>query len=415
MQVLRLNEKMRILIVYVSVFFMLFASNMVSAILLGSLVKYAFWAWGLCLLVFVNEKFTKRNLLILCGLLVFRGLIILFQLSAGIAVTSTTINSILGLILYLNTIIQTAELCTATEYAHAYINLMVGISIVSLVCFIILMSPMREQILTFAQIDDRFIHSYIHLWGLNNNIWRIDLFTRNSGPWWEPGAFQIFITYAMIMIMSGRLENNKRLRVQFFILVITWITIQSTTGYLIMGFVFLLMFRSVMEIIFQRPYEDISQKQKILLICIAICLLTVFFCTIGYANIREKLSAGNGSSTLRFHDVLSSFEISWIRPLIGVGENLSPYYAIYEITNNSAALLVIAISYGWPYLFYFTALLYGGMKHFFRNKSPISVIGAWSILLILCMTEGIVELPIMFVFFVEYRKPLPQEGALWIK
>lgn len=410
MQVLCISGRMRIFIAYVSVFFMLFASNMVSAILLGSVVKYAFWAWGLFLLFFINGKFSKRNLLTLCGLSAFRGIIILLQLMSGIALTSTTINSVIGLILYLNTVIQTAELCTAEEYAKIYIDLMVVISAVSLVCFIILMSPLRSQILTFAEIDDRFIHSYIHLWGLNNNIWRIDLFTRNSGPWWEPGAFQIFITYAMLMIMSGRAKNNKGLRVKFFILVITWITIQSTTGYMIMVFVFLLMLRSVQEIIFQCPYKDISQKQKNMLIFIVICLLIVFFCTIGYANISEKLSAGNGSSTIRFNDVFGSFEISLINPLIGVGENLSPYYSMYKISNNSAALLVIAMSYGWAYLLFFTALLYRGIKSFFIGTSHISVIGAWSIILILCMTEGIVELPIMFVFFAEYRGQFSKEG-----
>ena len=402
MQVIYLNNKVRIGMLYVSIFFTLFASNMVAAILLGEVVKYGFWAWGLFLLFFINGKFAKKNLNILCGILIFRCIIMLLQIGEQIELSSSTINSILAIGFYLNTIIQIAQLCTAEEYANIYLNLMFGISIVSLICFFILMSPLRDQILSIAQIDQKFIHNYIHLWGLDNNLWKIELFTRNSGPWWEPGAFQCFITYAMFMIMSGRCKNNKWLRIKFIVLIITWVTIQSTTGYLIMVFVLLFMFPTAMEIIFQCPYETISQKQKTVLFTVVLILIVIFFVTIGYANISEKLSEGNGSSTIRFNDVFSSFEISMERPFIGVGEDLAPYYETYEIVNNSAALLIIAISYGWPYLLFFVMVLFSGIIHFFKS-GLFPAIGAGILLLVLCMTEGIVELPIMFVFFAEYK------------
>lgn len=403
MQAIKISNTARKLIVYISIFFMLFASDMVTALLIGNTVKYAFWAWGIFLLLINGGKFSYTNMKLLCGILLLRAIIVIAQLFGKIELSSATVNSILGIALFLNTIMQTATMCTPEEYANAYINILTFISSVSLICFGILMSPLRNDILRYAHIDGLYIHNYFHLWGWNNNSWRIELFTRNAGPWWEPGAFQCFITIAMLMILSGRCKNPQSLRTKFLILAITWITIQSTTGYLIMGFVYLMMFKKIMEIIFQKPYDKVTSKQKMLLILCALIALTIFLVTLGYANISEKLSEENGSSTIRFNDVFSSLKISMIRPLTGLGEDLSTYYSEYNIVNNSAALLVTTMQYGYIYLICFLLLLYRGIKEFFAKEQRFNALGALLVMMILCMTEGIVELPIIFIFFPNYH------------
>lgn len=371
-------------------------------LLLGSLTKYLFWFYGLMLLVFVNSGLSKKNVSLLCSIMMVRAAIMMLQLSSGITIETSAINSILDMVLSINTLAQIAQLGTREEFAETYVSHMSYICAISLVFFALQISPLKGKILSVARFDGIYIHNFIHLWGWNNNIWRTELFSRNAGPWWEPGAFQCFITVAMLMIMSGRCENNRKLRIKFLVLLVTWITTQSTTGYIIMGIVLALMYRRTVEIVFQKPFREISPIKKNGIWILAFIALIFFFQTIGLENIQEKFSGDNDSASIRLLDVTGSFAISMKSPWIGLGENLMPHYTDYGIVNNSAALLTLCMLNGWPYLIFFCYLLLSGLRCFFEEKLKWVSLGAGLVILTITMTEGIVTLPIMFVYFVHY-------------
>lgn len=64
---------------------------------------------------------------------------------------------------------------------------------------------------------------------------RIESFLRNSGMFWEPGAFQGYINLCIFMvfpIMSGLIKTQK---FKLLVIIVAFLTTQSTTGYITFG------------------------------------------------------------------------------------------------------------------------------------------------------------------------------------
>ena len=324
----------------VSVFLILFCSNMVASQILGSFGRNMMWVLGLCLLFFVNKRYNARNIILLLGIAGIRAIIMLFQFNF----TPEFLLEFIGFLLTINFLMQVGQLFTAEEYAKTLVNIMVIICAVSLIGYTILMSASDEWILSISQLDGRFNHNYIYVWGWDNFI-----FNRNAGPWWEPGAFQCFIAMAMIMIMSGRCDDMKWKRLKLIILLTAWITTQSTTGYIIMALIILLMYKTIAEIIFGKKFYEIKSWKIFLMAVVLVGAVIFFYNTLGGQVIHDKLNMQHDSTATRYNDVISSLNISLENPIVGTGHKYTKYYDRYGIGNNSAALLTIPIMHGWIY------------------------------------------------------------------
>lgn len=380
---------------YLSVFIILFCSNMVAAEVIGKPAEILGWLYGLVLLFFINKKILKKNLYILLGLLLFRLSIMILQVNFEIAF----FNSIIDLILTMNMVMQIGQLYERRQITEAYINILFLISIISLICYVYLVTADQNAIFAISQISEQgYRHSWIYLWG-----WHNFLYARNAGPWWEPGAFQCFIAFAMLLIMSGRAENIKNMRIKLIVLVATWVTTQSTTGFYIMFVVLAMLYSPIMSIIFGKPAKEVHSIWKFILVLLLVVIGMFVYFNVAQGNIQAKIFSQNESADIRFKDILGSLEISMVNPIVGVGAKIVEYYAQYNIVNNSAALLILPISFGWIYTITLLAMLLGGIRRFFTRENKLKAIVAFAIIIILTMTEGIIELPIFYLFFVHYR------------
>lgn len=381
-------------LLYFSILFILCKSGMIYFDLMGKVTNYLFWIYGIILLVQVNRKYEKHNLALLSGIMVVRGLITILQMNFSISY----FYGLVGFLLTLNTVIQIAQIFSRDEIASSYVNSLFVISLISLFFFAIATFGSHSFIYSISEVNGHYQHSIVYLWG-----WDGFLFTRNSGPWWEPGAFQCFISLVMLMIASGQCTKVKHIRLKLLVLLVTWMTTQSTTGYLIMAVVLVMMFKQITEIIFGYQYERVSSAKKFLLISLVAAVMVFFYINIGAENITDKLAANNDSNLVRMNDIFSSFKISMISPILGVGESLTKYYSQYGIVNNSAGLLTMVCNLGWPYFLTYILLLLLGINRFYGRQSMTKAVVACGIILTISMTEGIVYLPAFLMFFPYYR------------
>lgn len=164
--------------------------------------------------------------------------------------------SSISLFIIKNIIGCTAIMLLGKKFEVPYVNLMYWLSVISLIGFTynmltgdVLGTPLmygRYSILVYSQVVgfDGFIG-------------------RNSGMFWEPGAFQGYIIIAIVLLLFNNEIKNKRIK--FLVLVAALITTYSTTGYIVLGVI----------IVFMVLYnKKISSPVKVILI---VALSMVFF------------------------------------------------------------------------------------------------------------------------------------------
>ena len=127
------------------------------------------------------------------------------------------------------------------DFPKFYVNMLVIFSLISFIFFIpIVFSPWVEHFLinNVAPIFRHYSKSSIYESNPNFIIYtvntqrNISLFARNSGPFWEPGAFA---GYLIIAIIFNIIITHKLLNYTGNILIIALITTLSTSGYLALG------------------------------------------------------------------------------------------------------------------------------------------------------------------------------------
>jgi len=120
-----------------------------------------------------------------------------------------------------------AFLCTqflGEKFRDVYLNVLVTLSVISLIFWGI-------SLINGGGIGFKF-DRYTSLLIFNS----IDLeYFRNSGPFWEPGAFQGYIILAFLLFSNKMISSIKSRPISWLILLATLLSTQSTTGYLALG------------------------------------------------------------------------------------------------------------------------------------------------------------------------------------
>lgn len=158
------------------------------------------------------------------------GLVIL--LFAGIAVThiisfgTSVLPASLGFLLKLLTALLVVRI--VENFAEIYVRIMYGLSILSFVFYfpVIAGVDLQNFLAPFNfPIDDGFVHI-----GLHNFAFSVHAL-RNSGMFWEPGAFAGYLVLAILFVISMGI-NKKVDKKVIVVLLIALLTTQSTTGYI---------------------------------------------------------------------------------------------------------------------------------------------------------------------------------------
>lgn len=289
-------------------------------------------------------------------------------------------------------------LLTKESYLIKYVNVLIVISLVSLVCFsIAVLNPeLAWAFITKTEFNNSIYNiSPFYTWG-----WGIHVFARNSGPFWEPGAFQGFIIMAVLFMLFTP-GKHKHVKFKMFVLLATMITTGSTTGY-ILTIVVLFIFHKRFEKLF---LEDRSLRGKNWIkFVVVIMTVGVLFYIVLSNNISDKLVNTNISGMTRKYDFLNGFNVVFDHPFIGYSFTNARITRLGELgmtTDISVGLSSLLFTCGIPFGLYYLWRLYGGLKAFF-HPTALEWAGLIVVFVILNCTEVLWWLPVYTVFLFRF-------------
>ena len=345
-------------------------------------------------------KISKRQIKYsIVEIIIFIVLFIFNILLYSSTMKSNQINQVLGYILTFICVFVLASLIPKEHFSKWYVLLMNIMCLISLPC--VLLSNLNQNLaLTFCQPgydwQTPFGYSFFYTWGVNGVI-----NLRNSGMFWEPGAFQGFIIIGILILLFNTHNNEiKKIKEIFIIFIVTLLTTQSSTGYFLLVLI-LLVFNKRVKLIFQGL--NIKRYRKIFA---AVFCSIILFLALSSGNIGKKLfSDQTGSTLIRFNDVIGGFSLILKGGLFGLGETdyRSAMRLLYGVNfQDSVGLFSMAYTFGIIFSITYIISFYRGIIRFFNDNNYLEQIVLTAMFILLHMTEGLWFLPI-YLYFLFYR------------
>lgn len=155
------------------------------------------------------------------------------------------------------------------EFKKKYINLISALALISLIAyFIALVYP--TFVLNFPMVEGDYSSYYynagIHVFQAARGYDRLVVANRNSGIFWEPGAYQAFLNMGLAFILSTADVKNKGRKALFLILAI--VTTASTTGYIVLAFLCIIYRKQLLNMI-----GGNNKTATLLGVIVAVCFL----------------------------------------------------------------------------------------------------------------------------------------------
>ncbi|WP_257254679.1 MULTISPECIES: hypothetical protein [unclassified Endozoicomonas] len=185
------------------------------------------------------------------------------------------------------------------KFSKIFTDIILVLGTISLLAFLVIFFGIESPFPDFVATDGRHLRNFI-FFGVSENFIEYKIY-RNSGLWWEPGAFQIFIMLGFFFsIINGEITKPK-----YFLFTAIILSTQSTAG------IFLFFFLSL-HLVFKKN----SHIQTSLLLLLF--LFSVIFILIPELDYKFN---GNGmaSANSRINDGLISFELFLDNILLGYG------------------------------------------------------------------------------------------------
>jgi hypothetical protein len=229
---------------------------------------------------------------------------------------------------------------------------------------------------------------------------------RNPGPFWEPGAFAVFLNIAMIFntLHTGKLIEKKNI---FF--AITLISTLSTTGFMAMF---------VLVASFYLVKGDLSKKAFLFILFLPLAVYLFFTLEFLSSKITENMQLKD-DTTSRFGSAYADIKDFSTSPLIGWGKGEKrfggrdfTFFSVDQHRNNG--LTNALATYG---IVAFITLLYNYYKSLQRMCLHYSFTSTFAIFLfvvfmMLGFGQSIFQYPffmsIMFIHLVYPKNTLPE-------
>lgn len=224
------------------------------------------------------------------------------------------------------------EILEFKRFRECYINIIIFLSITSWMYIPVIYYDFLSPLPDFFSIINTEYSNFI-LFGVyraelpaylaNNNY----LVTRNSGLFWEPGAFQIFVNIGYYFSIIDKRLSKKI----FLIFLITQITISSTIGILVYILLTLLLYLR------NRNLLNNKDKVKILFSAIVISIISV---ELGiFKKLVEKFDSSRSSFmsfASRINDLILDFKMLKDNIIFGIGYGnleMREYFGIQYFGN----------------------------------------------------------------------------------
>lgn len=237
------------------------------------------------------------------------------------------------------------SLFSVKSFIESYKRVMTFLCSVSLIGFLLyLLAPSLVRSLPIA--DGQYAYMGLFTVALG--------YYRNFGMFWEPGAFQVFITFALIFYVFGDDLDIKRLTVY----VVSMITTFSTTGYFVLILLLLIY-------LFRHKKNRHENTGKFIILFIALLFFVLF-------SLNQELLFGTGggavfgklqvffrnrsmyatnqsqsSTSIRFYGVVLPIAAFFNRPLLGYGvDGLAKFTYDYTLGMNTCTFVNFFAVYG---------------------------------------------------------------------
>ena len=305
------------------------------------------------------------------------------------------------------------------EILKAYIKVISIFSIISLMFYILyyLFPGLVSDIIAFSKIHIKPVFSvketFNSYYKPNIIIFAFHGFEllpmRNSGPFWEPGAFAIYLNLALVF----NLMNEKKLTsFKSLLFIITILTTLSTSGIVTLMFI----------IIVYNYFKTRKRLISLLLIPLLVLFsLSVFFRTeILYDKINTNISLSEVTTTSRFGSAKEDINLFQKNPIIGYGRNTEATYGktiLYSrATHRNNGLTRIFVQYG----VFALVILYMIMKSmrnitymYIRDKYYFLL--PFTVILLSSFSQNIFQYPFfMGLMFMQFIR-LDEKGIIYVK
>lgn len=274
------------------------------------------------------------------------------------------------------------------KFFEVFVNSVFVICLISLCCFLLTYSS------SFMDSVDK-IAPYFKPLGSNNaietgktlkvtrniviyNFREYTLFfNRDSGPFWEPGMFTIFINVALFfnLMMRRKFATFKNI-----IFVITNITTFSTTGYI--AFIFILFVYALF----------ISKSKLNLLYVVALAAISLVVSNLDFMESKIMKEYADTKGTSRFQAAVIHYQIISEHPFTGVGDGTSEFVAkLTDADSTANGLTLVFAKFGLFVGLLYYLLLFKAcsniMGYFTMNK--IASYSLFILLVILAFSQDI--------------------------
>lgn len=254
-----------------------------------------------------------------------------------------------------------------SSFTTKYINIMVVIALVSILCFaIIQFTPFPLPFC--ASYQDGFYGSFY----FRVNEYTRSVTTRNAGPYGEPGMLAVHIVIAlMLQLFTTNIEEimKKRNSIKISILSIALLTTLSGTG-LVCYFVLLIVY-TIKNIFSTRTF-----KNPLIIALIIIMGSGIYYTETTYGILESKVLNQGGSYGVRLNDTVLGYEIAWDNFLTGTGivnDNTNAWSGALLADSRSNGMANFAAAVGIPFLLYYCYRLFCQGKKLVKNDILYSI------------------------------------------
>lgn len=303
-----------------------------------AIILLLLFASGTCYTSIHQSKVYMATLLILILLLVFKArarvsgksvvllsaMFFLNLITAGVNIDFDAV-SYMGLFITLVIGFCTCNLMEKERFCEVFLNIILFFCVFSLILTVV-SNIYPAFILRFPVSEYRDFHN---VYGLHTflGIYPSQI-NRNCGPFREPGVFEVYLNFALIIVMF-RHNSDKRLLSKILLLAITIVSTESSTGIIAMAAIFA-------GYLFYRPHtRNKIHKYLKMIVMVGLVISVVAVLTVpGLLLLKLDSSSGAYSSYLTRHvGTLTDLKLWLDAPIFGQG--ITNYESMYAGTANS--------------------------------------------------------------------------------
>lgn len=284
---------------------------------------------------------------------------------------------------------------TFSQFKHVFLNVVTVFSIVSLVIFftsLIISLPLEYNYGENVTTGYYMYHAI---------AWNNHLLLRNASIFNEPGCFQYFLNYTLLLHIEDaiHLKLEKNAVKKLCIVIVALLTSASTTGYIVLMFIIVYVF------------VKIQIKNKLLSIFIILpIILLAFWNLYNSETIKGKLDSDseNASFVVRTADVFAMIQMINDHPWVGNGgigtkayiKRVQGYGALTPGPAASNGILVGIASMGLIWLIIFSIYTVKAIK---KNYDIVPPWALFALLLLIHSNEYYIFFPVTYIFLASFH------------